>query len=56
MVAQYIATQSLLEFCEGSERAPGARVCMRWREQEGIDLAGARQVVAAVEEEDRGEE
>ena len=31
-VAHYIATQSLLELCEGSERAPGARVGMRWWE------------------------
>ena len=29
-VAQYIATQSLLDLCEGSERAPGARVGMWW--------------------------
>ena len=27
-VAQYIATQSLLDLCEGSERDPGARVGM----------------------------
>ena len=31
-VAQYIATQSLLDLCEGSERAPEARVGMRWWE------------------------
>ena len=29
-VAQYIATQSLLEMCEGSERSHGARVGIRW--------------------------
>ena len=29
-VAQYIATQSLLDLCEGSERSPGAQVSMRW--------------------------
>ena len=28
-VAQYITTQSLLDLCEGSERAPGARLGMR---------------------------
>ena len=28
-VAQYIATQSLLNLCEGSEIAPGARVGMQ---------------------------
>ena len=27
-VAQYIATRSLFELCEGLERAPGARVGM----------------------------
>ena len=31
-VAHYIATQSLLDLCEGSERAPGAQVGMRWQE------------------------
>ena len=35
-VTQYIATRSLLDLCEGSERAPGARVGMQWWEQEGI--------------------
>ena len=28
--AQYIATRSLLDLCEGLERAPGARVEMQW--------------------------
>ena len=42
MVAHYIATQSLLDLCEGLERDPGAQVGMQWWEQEGIDLAGAR--------------
>ena len=39
-----------------SERAPGARVGMRWWEQAGIDLAGAREAAAATAEGDRGEE
>ena len=47
MSAQYIATQSLLDLCEGSERAPGARVGMWWWEQAGIDLAGAQEAAAA---------
>ena len=38
MVAKYIATRSLLDLCEGLERAPGVRVGMRWWEQVGIDL------------------
>ena len=29
-VAHYIATRSLLDLCEGQERAPGARFRMRW--------------------------
>ena len=29
-VVQYITTRSLLDMCEGSERAPGAQVGMRW--------------------------
>ena len=56
MVEQYIATRSLLDLCEGSERAPGAGVGMRWWEQEGIDLAGAREAEVAVEEEEGIEE
>ena len=55
-VAQYIATQSLLDLCEGSEWALGARVGMRWWEQARIDLAGAREVTAAATEGDGGEE
>ena len=55
-VAQYIDTRSLLDLCEGSERDPGVRVRMRWREQEGIDLAGLQEAAVAVEEEERGEE
>ena len=56
MVTQYISTQSLLDLCEGSERAPGARLGMRWWEQAGIDLAGAQEVADAAEEGDGGEE
>ena len=41
-VPQYIATRSILDLCEGSERAPGARIGMRWWENVGIDLVGGR--------------
>ena len=41
-VAHYIATRSLLDMCEGSERAQGARLGMRWWEQAGLNLAGER--------------
>ena len=37
----------MLDLCEGSERAPGERVGMRWREQAGIELAGAQEAAAA---------
>ena len=55
-VAQYIATQSLLDLCEGSERATGVQVGMFWCEQERLDLAGAREVEAAVVEGNEGKE
>ena len=57
-VARYIAVRSLLDLCEGSERDPGARVSIRWWEQEGIDISGAREASAAVvvAEEDVGED
>ena len=45
-VAQYITTRSVLDLCEGSERDPGARVGMRWREEVGI-LEGAQEATAA---------
>ena len=45
-VAQYISMRSLLDLCEGSERAPGA----------GIDLAGAWESAAATAEGDGAEE
>ena len=51
-VTQYIATRSLLDLCEGSERTPGARVGIRWWEQEVIDLEGAREAAEAVAEEE----
>ena len=52
MFAQYIAMRSLLDLCEGSERAPGARVGMQWWEQEGVDLAGSREAAAEAEDDD----
>ena len=56
MVAQYTATLSLIDLCEGLERTLGARVGMRWWEQSGTNLAGEREAVtaAAAAEEDRG--
>ena len=42
-VLQSIATQSILDLCEETERTPGVWVGMPWWEQAGIDLAGARE-------------
>ena len=41
-VTKYIATLSLIDLCEGSERALGERVGIRWWEQEGINMTGER--------------
>ena len=56
MVAQYIDTQSLLDLCEGSERAPGVRVGMRCWEQVVLDLDGAQETAASAAEGDKKEE
>ena len=55
MSVQYIATQSLLEIFEGSERVPGAQVGMRWWEQVELDIVGTREVAASTAEGDGGE-
>ena len=55
-VGQYISTRSLLDLCEGSERSLGAKVGMRWWEQVGIDLTGARGAAEAKAEGDGWEE
>ena len=54
-VAHYIATRSLLDLCEGSERAQGAQVGMQWWEQVGIEMTGAREAEVKTAEGDRGE-
>ena len=41
-VAQYIATQPILDLCERANRRPGARVSWRCWEQDGIDLEGEK--------------
>ena len=55
-VAHYIDTRSLLDLCEGLESATGARFGMRWWEQAGLYIAGAREAAAEVAEEEGGEE
>ena len=39
MAAHYVATRLLLDLCKATERKQGARVCMRWWEQAGINFA-----------------
>ena len=46
-VTQYIPTRSLLDLCEATDRETGMRVGMRWWEQVGINLVGARDMEAA---------
>ena len=41
-VAQYIATQTILDLCERANRRPGERVSRRWWEQDGIELEGTK--------------
>ena len=53
MVTQYIATRSLLDLCEWSERSMGGWVGVWWWDQVGINMSGAREAAA---EEDGGEE
>ena len=41
-VAQYIATQPLLDLCEGAKQREGARVRLSWWDQAGIDWEKAK--------------
>ena len=52
--SHYIAAHSLLDLCEGLERALGVRVGMRWWEQEGLNLEREREAVEAAAERDGG--
>ena len=54
--AQCIATRSLLDLCEVTERAQGARVGMKWWEQVGINMSRARDMAAAEEADEDGME
>ena len=55
-VTEYIAARLLLDLCEGSERATWAHMGMRWWEQTGINLAGAREASAVATDKDGGAE
>ena len=50
MVAQYIATQTLLDLCEGARAREGAKVLMRWWNQADIEWEAAKSKVV---EQDR---
>ena len=51
---QYITTRSLLDLCEGVERAPGAQVEMWWCEKSDINQTGSREAAATVSESKEG--
>ena len=53
-VAQFIATQPIMDLCEKANRRPGARVSRRWWEQTGIDWNGARERAEAAEAAEPG--
>ena len=46
MVAQYIATQPILDLYERSARRPGVRVSRRWWEQAGLELEWVKESVS----------
>ena len=44
---KYIATRPILDLCERSVWRSGEWVSMRWWDQEGLDLAGAKERAVA---------
>ena len=55
MVAQYIATQTLVDLCEGTTQIGGAMVEMRWWDQKGRDWGKAKARGAETESESESE-
>ena len=53
-VAKYITTRPIMDLYKKTVRRPGVWVARRWREKEGLELAGEK--AAAEEAADRGEE
>ena len=53
-VAKFIATRTILDLCEKTNRRPGARVSMRWWEQTGIDWKGTQERAEAAEAAEPG--
>ena len=50
-VAQYIVLRPVLDPCNETIQMPGTWVKKRWRDQEGLDLVGAREAVETSEKE-----
>ena len=55
-VVQYTTTRPILDLCKKTVRRPGAWVARIWRDQEVLDLAGARSVVVTEVDGDGGSE
>ena len=53
MVAQYIATRTIMNLCEQSARRPGARVSRRCWDQGGLYLERVKKRESAAAESDR---
>ena len=56
MVMQYIATMPILELCEEAEQRLGAQFSNRWWDQEGLNLAGSREVADMAGETEEADE
>ena len=53
-VVQYIAARTILDLCEKTLQRPGYWIARIWWDQEGLDLAGAREMVAAAADREEG--
>ena len=56
IVAQYIATMTIMNLCLAAKQRPGPRVEIRWWEQEGLDFEGMWTVDREAEEKEGAEE
>ena len=50
IVAQYIATRTIMELCLAAKRSPEPMVSTQWWEQEGLDLEEMRMADQEAEE------
>ena len=55
-VVQYIAARTILDLCEKTLQRPGYWIARIWWDQEGLDLSGAREMVAAATDREEGRE